>query len=35
VDPSNGVWLGSGVLDQYALKLSVSPRELREEINTI
>jgi type VII secretion protein essC len=32
VDPSNGVWLGSGVLDQYALKLSVSPRELREEL---
>ena len=34
VDPSNGVWLGSGVLDQYALKLSVSPRELREELKT-
>ena len=32
VDPSNGVWLGSGILDQYALKLSVSPRELREEL---
>lgn len=32
IDSANGVWLGSGILDQYSLKLSVSPRELREEL---
>jgi S-DNA-T family DNA segregation ATPase FtsK/SpoIIIE len=32
IDNSNGVWLGSGVLDQYALKLSLNPRELRGEL---
>ncbi len=32
VDNSNGIWLGSGVLDQYCLKLATSPRELREEL---
>ncbi len=31
-DGINGVWLGSGVLDQSSLKLSNSPRELREEL---
>ena len=33
VDPSNGVWLGSGILDQFTLKLSTSPRELRKELD--
>ena len=32
IDSANGVWLGSGVLDQYSLKLATSPRELREEL---
>lgn len=32
IDNSNGVWLGSGVLDQYALKLALNPRELRGEL---
>ena len=27
-----GLWLGNGVLDQFTLKLTNSPRELREEI---
>ena len=32
IDSSNGVWLGNNVLDQTSLKLSMSPRELREEL---
>ena len=32
VDISSGVWLGSGILDQFVLKLSMSPRELRQEL---
>ena len=32
VDTSIGVWLGSGILDQFVFKLSNSPRELRKEL---
>ena len=32
IDNNNGVWLGSGVLDQYAIKLSLNPRDLRGEL---
>ena len=32
IDPSNGLWLGSGVLDQYTIKLAISPRTLRQEL---
>ena len=32
LDTSTGVYLGSGILDQFTLKLSSSPRELREEL---
>ena len=32
VDSSQGIWLGNGVSEQYAIKLSSTPRELREEI---
>lgn len=34
IDTANGLWLGSGVLDQYAIKLSVSPRTLRTELKS-
>ncbi|MBP3800007.1 MAG: type VII secretion protein EssC [Bacilli bacterium] len=33
IDTTNGVWLGNGILDQSVLKLSVSPRELREDLD--
>ena len=32
VDTSEGLWLGNGITDQYAIKLLTTPRELREEI---
>ena len=32
VNENNGIWLGNGVSDQYIIKLSTTPRELREEI---
>lgn len=32
IDTTNGVWLGNGVLDQSTLKLAMSPRELRDEL---
>jgi len=32
VDTSEGLWLGNGIADQYAIKLLTTPRELREEI---
>ncbi|MBR4618270.1 MAG: type VII secretion protein EssC [Bacilli bacterium] len=32
VDNTNGIWLGNGILDQYAIKLTSSPRELRGEM---
>ncbi len=32
VDDNQGIWLGNGVSEQYVLKLSSTPRELREEI---
>ncbi len=33
VDSSNGIWLGNGVLDQFIIKLAVSPRTLRKELD--
>lgn len=32
VDTSQGIWLGNGISEQYAIKLLSTPRELREEI---
>lgn len=32
VDVTNGVWLGNGILDQFIIKLSISPRQLRQEL---
>ena len=32
VDPSQGIWLGNGISDQFVLKLLSTPRELRLEI---
>ena len=32
IDTSEGVWLANGISDQYVLKLTSTPRELREEI---
>ena len=32
IDSTNGVWLGNEILDQTTFKLSISPRELREEL---
>ena len=32
IDNTNGLWLGNGVLDQYAIKLATSPRELRTDL---
>ena len=32
VDDSQGIWIGNGISDQYAIKLMSTPRELREEI---
>ncbi len=32
LDSSTGLWLGSGISDQFVLKLSTNPRELREEL---
>ena len=32
VDTSQGIWLGNGISDQYAIKLLSTPRELRQEI---
>lgn len=34
LDLSNALWLGSGILDQFTLKVSSSPSELRGELNT-
>ena len=34
IDNSNGLWIGSGVLDQYAIKLAINPRELRSELKS-
>lgn len=32
VDSLQGIWLGNGISEQYAIKLVSTPRELREEI---
>lgn len=32
VNNTNAIWLGSGIADQYTIKLSKTPKELKEEI---
>lgn len=34
VDQASGIWIGSGILEQFVIKLAISPRELRAELPT-